>query len=194
MFKLLITVVAACSALQTGTRTARRSVTMMVSKAAKKAAKYPNAGVVRVVFLKDAQPHGKEGDVLATSRGFALNYLTPRGLAVPASPEIIAEAEAKKAALFAEDEAKREAALEVASKLVAKGGKYSIARKGGDDGMFGSVSSSDILSVIKAATGTDLEGTKVTLTDAIEGFGDYAFTLKLHSKVSVELTLSLVAA
>lgn len=169
------------------------SLVKMMGKTKKQLkARYPNAGKLSFVLTEDAPPWGVEGDVLRVSRGFALNYLTPRSLGVPASPEIIAEAEAKKAAAEAERQAQIEEAQSLGNKLLGFG-KFSISRKIGEEGMFGAVTATDVIGVISAAAGVDLDGTKITFpSKAIDEVGDYSLKLTLDPEVSIDVVLSLV--
>jgi len=159
--------------------------------------RYPKAGgKLSVVLTKDAPPWGNEGDVLRVSRGFTLNYLMPNQLAQPASEEIIAEAEAKRAALQAEEEAKREEAAAIGSKLLSIG-KFKLQRKSGDDGkLFGSVTPADIIGVVNAAASCNLDAPKIILPPAkdIDHLGDYPFSIQLYKDISVDLVLTLTAA
>lgn len=178
-----------------GHRWQRCDVNMMAKTKKEMRARYPNAGKLSYVLTEDAPPWGKEGEVLRVSRGFAMNYLVPRSLAVPASPEIIAEAEAKRVAAEAERLASIEAAQAVANKLAAIG-KFSITRKVGDQGkVFGSITATDVIGVISAAAKVDLDGTKISFASkTMDTLGDYPLTLMLHPEVSVSVTLSLVEA
>lgn len=48
----------------------------------------------KVVFIKDALPHGRAGDVKDVAGGFFRNALMPRGLAVFGTPDRVKQAEA----------------------------------------------------------------------------------------------------
>ncbi|KAJ8604655.1 hypothetical protein CTAYLR_006532 [Chrysophaeum taylorii] len=156
--------------------------------------RYPNAGKLSFVLTKDAPPWGKEGDVLRVARGFALNYLVPRNLAVPASPEVVAEAEAKRAAEEAARVAEFEAKAKLAGQLRAVG-KFSLTRTVGEDGkLFGSVTSADVIGVMSAKVGADLDGMPLTfLKKTMDHLGDYPIAIKVHPDITVDLILSLVA-
>lgn len=192
---VLASVVGLAMSFNSGQRWQRYDLKVMAKTKKEKRARYPNAGKLSYVLSEDAPPWGKEGDVLRVSRGFALNYLVPRSLAVPASPEIIAEAETKRVAAEAARQAAIEAAQAVANKLMAIG-KFSITRKVGDQGkVFGSITAGDVISVVSAASNVDLDGTKITFpSKTMDTLGDYPLVLMLHPEVSVSVTLSLIEA
>jgi large subunit ribosomal protein L9 len=51
---------------------------------------------MRVIFLQDVPKVGKRHDVKDINDGYAMNFLLPRKLAVPATPSAIAELEKRK--------------------------------------------------------------------------------------------------
>ena len=174
------------------TPTERRSCEMMAKSTRKeRRQRYPKAGMLNFVLTKDVAPWGKEGDVLRVTRGFALNYLGPKRLAVPASPQVIAEYEKKKVLEEAERLKKIEAATVSAAKL-RETGTFTIQRRAGDEGkIFGSVLATDLLQVVKAVIGTD--DVKIILPPkGIDAIGFYTFTVQLHPEVETECQLSIV--
>ena len=53
---------------------------------------------MKVILLQDVKGHGKKGDVVNASDGFARNYLFPRKLAVEATEKNLRELKNKQAA------------------------------------------------------------------------------------------------
>ena len=51
---------------------------------------------VKVILNKDLATLGEEGDVKDVARGYARNYLFPRGIALPYTPQTIKLFEARK--------------------------------------------------------------------------------------------------
>ena len=47
---------------------------------------------MKVVFLETVEGSGSMGEVRTVRPGYARNYLLPRGLAAPATPEVLARA------------------------------------------------------------------------------------------------------
>ena len=50
---------------------------------------------MKVVFLAEVEGSGRIGDIKNVANGFARNYLLPRKLAAPATPDAIRRAEAR---------------------------------------------------------------------------------------------------
>ena len=170
----------------------RPSTELCYKKTAKEMkAKYPGAGGVQYVLTADAPPYGAEGDVLKVSRGFAVNYLAAKELGKPASAEVIAAAEVKKAEAEAADKAAYDAAATVAQGLMSA--EVKIVRALGEDGDLAAVTATDVQQILTAAAGSDMSSVKVTVP-SIEAHGDFPITVQLHKKLKVELTLSVVEA
>ena len=107
------------------------------------------ASTVEVVLKENLQHLGSIGDVVRVRRGYARNFLLPRGLAVVASRGNVRQIEHEKA-IQAQRIAKLRAEQE---KIVAELAKVTlmVAKEAGDDGkLFGSVTSNDVLEGLKA--------------------------------------------
>jgi LSU ribosomal protein L9P len=114
---------------------------------------------MKVVLTKDVEGWGTIGDVIEVKKGFARNYLIPRGLALELTEEnkrFIDNILAQKARKLQRE---KEKALELAKKL--NGVEIEIERPIGVTGkMYGSVTISDIAEKLKEKgieVGTELE-------------------------------------
>jgi large subunit ribosomal protein L9 len=118
--------------------------------------------------------------VVKVRRGYARNYLLPRGLAVVASRGNVKQVEHEKAV-----QAQRIAKLRAAQEdIVAELAKVTVmvAKEAGEDGkLFGSVTSSEVLEGLKAK-GVELELDKKKLVmpeKTIKEVGSYEIGVKL---------------
>merc|ERR1719238_2252874 len=145
--------------------------------AAKRALKYPNAGQVHVVLKKDVQGTGEEGELAWIQRGYLLNYLLPNGLAEQATPALVAAAEAKKAERQAAYEAERDA----------------MKRVGENDAIFGSVTETQVVEMLRAKYSNVPEKCEVTLPE-IKKLGSYTAAVKLHPEVKATMKIDVVAS
>ena len=79
-----------------------------------------------------------------------------------------------------------EAAVELGKKIEA--GKIEVSIKTGEGGKaFGSVSSKEIATEVKAQMELEVDKKKVQLKDAIKALGTYEVPIKLHPKVTAKL-------
>lgn len=148
------------------------------------------ASPIQVVLQQDVDHLGASGDVVKVRRGFARNYLIPRGLAVPATSANLARVEGLKAAAAARATKLREDATGVAKQLEAVSVKISRA-VGEDNKMFGSVTTKDIEEAYRAK-GVELDRKKIQLSDPIKTLGLAEVQVKLHSDVVATLRVEVV--
>lgn len=147
---------------------------------------------MEVILLEKVANLGALGDKVKVKPGYGRNYLVPYGKAVPASEENIKAFEARRAELekaaeerLAEAQARAEQLNELAVTITAKAG---------DEGkLFGSVGVRDIADAITAA-GTEVNKSEVRLPEGpLRTTGEFDVELHLHSDVSVQVKVSIVA-
>ena len=147
---------------------------------------------MEVILLEKIDNLGTLGDRVKVKPGYARNYLLPQGKAAPATPEKIAEFEARRAELektAAESLAAAEARRDRLTDMI-----LTITAKAGEEGkLFGSVGTSDIADAINAA-GVEVERHEVRLpAGAFRQTGEYDVDLHLHSDVNITVKLVIVA-
>jgi large subunit ribosomal protein L9 len=136
------------------------------------------ASTVQIVLKENLEHLGSIGDVVRVRRGYARNFLLPRGLAVVASRGNVRQIEHEKniqeqriAKLRAEQE-----------KIVAALAKVTImvAKEAGEDGkLFGSVTSNDVLDGLKAKN-VEVDKKKLVMpAETIKEVGSYEIGVKL---------------
>ena len=147
---------------------------------------------MEVILLSKVDNLGELGDKVSVRSGYARNYLIPQGIAKFATAENIAEFEARRAEL----EAQESAALEEAEKRKEKleGVKLTIAAKEAGEGkLFGSVSNVDVVEALHAL-GHQVEKREVRMPDgAFRNIGEYEVGLHLHTDVNVSIAIEIVA-
>ena len=147
------------------------------------------------LILKQSVPNlGDVGEVVNVKPGFGRNYLIPQGFAYIASAKNLARIEADQAR--AAEEARRDflEARRRASQI--EGLSLSFQENAGEDGqLFGSVSVADITDRINAGEiDFTLDKRAVQLDDVIKVVGEVLVPIKLHTDVTVEVTVSVEAA
>lgn len=150
---------------------------------------------MKLILTADVDHLGSPGDTVEVKDGYGRNFLLPRGLAIAASRGAERQANEIRRARETKTVRDREHAVELKTAIEALGSVSLPARTAGDSGkLFGSVTTSDVVSAIKKAGGPNLDKRTVELPKAhIKALGDHTLTVRLHPEVSAALSLSVVA-
>lgn len=145
---------------------------------------------MKVVLTKDVEGWGTFGDVIEVKRGFARNYLIPKGFALELTEEnkrYIENILAQKARKLQRE---KEQAEELAKKL--NGVEIEIERPIGVTGkMYGSVGTADISEKLKEK-GIEIDKKKVMLRSPIRNLGSYNVQIKLNPQVSATIKVHIL--
>jgi large subunit ribosomal protein L9 len=145
---------------------------------------------MEVILLDKVENLGGIGDKVKVKPGYARNYLLPQGKAARATPENIAEFEARRAEL----EAKAAGVIADAKARAEKieGLALTIRAKAGSEGkLFGSVGPVDIAEAAEAA-GVTIERSEIRLAEGpLRAVGTHEVEVHLHSEVSVPITVTV---
>ena len=146
---------------------------------------------MKVILLEDVKALGKKGDVVNVSDGYAKNFILPKKKGVEATGAHLNDLKlqhANEEKLAAEKLAK---AQQLKEELADK--KVVLEMKVGEGGRtFGSVSTKEIADAAKEQLGLTLDKKKMSLPVSIKQIGTYTVQLKLHAKVTAELTVNVV--
>lgn len=128
---------------------------------------------------------GKVGDIIKVADGYARNYLIPQGIAVTATRQNLKIWENEKKGiekkllkLKDDSEKLREKLEDVVLKFVRKAG--------GDDKLFGSVTSMDIGENL-TGQGFSVDRKKIVLNEPIKAVGEYQVPVKLHHEITAHI-------
>jgi large subunit ribosomal protein L9 len=147
---------------------------------------------MKVVLRAEVKDVGRRGDIVDVADGFARNYLIPQGKALKASTGVEAQAQAMRRAWGHKNAKDREAAEEIATRVVSK--PITIpARASADGKLFGSVSASDIVAALADQTGVELDR-KMVSDDHLKELGTHTVMASPHSEVQFPITVEVVAA
>jgi len=143
---------------------------------------------MEVILLEKVANLGNLGDKVTVKAGYGRNYLLPQGKATAATPENIAEFEARRAELermAAEKRAAAEARAAQLNELVV-----TITANVGEEGkLFGSIGTQDIADAL-TASGIEVAKSEVRLSEGtIRQTGEYDIKLQLHTEVVAEFKL-----
>lgn len=145
---------------------------------------------MKVILVKDVEGWGSFGDTIEVKRGFARNYLIPKGFAVEATEENIKHLQNLLKQKARKLEREKEKAVELAKHI--DGLEIEISRPIGVTGkMYGSVTTADIVEKLKEK-GFDIYRKKVMLRNPIRNLGGYNIQLRLHPEVSAVIKVNVI--
>ena len=146
---------------------------------------------MRVILNKDLAPLGEEGDVKDVAKGYARNYLFPRGIALPYTERNIKLFESRKEEIELRKVQKRGDAAGLKERL--EGLTLEISMPAGPTGkLYGAVTSQTIMDEL-AKQGYQIERKRIELPgNNIKNAGKYKVTIKLYENTFAELNLSVV--
>lgn len=148
---------------------------------------------VKVVFLETVEGSGLMGEVKDVARGYARNYLLPRGLAAPATPDVLKRADELRAVEEERQRAQDEHAQELVGKLESE--PLVMAVRVGEQGrLYGSVTNVDIAEKAGEILGEELDRRRILLPEAIRNVGVYAVGIRLSRNVQPEVQVVVVDA
>lgn len=136
----------------------------------------------QVILTRNVPGLGLEGQLKAVPSGYWRNYLKPQGLAAVATDGILEQIKRQREA---EERSRMEekAKAQAMATALATIGKFIIKKKvGGNDQIFGSVTTQDVVEAIRMQTGRELDKKAVTLPE-IKTLGSYETTVRLHPEV-----------
>lgn len=146
---------------------------------------------MKVILKADVKGHGKKGDLINASDGYAKNFLIPKGLAVVADNTSINELENKKSAEKYHKNQEELRANELADKL--NGSKIKFQLKAGDNGkLFGSITAKDIAEQIKMQLHLEVDKKKIVLPDGIKTLGVTEVTIKVYTNIMAKITVEVL--
>jgi len=133
--------------------------------------------------LQNVKGLGNAKSIVSVSKGYALNYLIPKGLAKVVDEDtaetIVDESKNVEERRIAQ--AKKEKEILESKELIFK------ANAGAGDKLFGSITAQDIEDKIKKVFHIDVDKKKIVLDTPIKKLGVYTIPVKLYKEVQAEL-------
>ncbi len=148
---------------------------------------------MEVILLQDVKSLGKKGEVVKVNDGYARNFILPKKLGVEKTDKAMHELKLQKAA----EEKRQQEILEEAQALAKniEAGSITLKIKAGEGGRtFGSVSTKEIAVALKDQLQLEVDKKKLQLADPIRNFGTYHVPVRLHPKVTAEITVKVEQA
>lgn len=145
---------------------------------------------MKIILLQDVKPHGKKGDLIDISDGYARNFLIPKKMAVEATSTKINEYNQKKEKEARIAKEKKEEAM--ALKAALDGATVTVKVKTSPDGkMFGSVTAQNVCDSL-AALGHKVEKKNVTIKEPIKQLGVYSVEIWVYANTTATVKVNVV--
>src|SRR5215831_17052168 len=140
-----------------------------------------------VVLREDVEKLGLRGEVVNVARGYARNYLLPRGLAELATPGLVRELERREAERARHETKTVDEARAIAKRLEALELRFD-ANAGPTGSLFGSVTATNIADRLWEQEKIRVDRRKLT-TEPIKRIGRYTIPVELFTDVTADLRL-----
>ncbi len=140
-----------------------------------------------VVLKQDVDKLGLRGEVVNVARGYARNFLLPRGLAEPATPALVKELEKRDAQRARHDARTVEEARALAARLEALELRFDVTA-GPTGSLFGSVTATNVADRLWEQEKLRVDRRKLEM-DTIKRIGRYTVPFELFTDVTAQLKL-----
>jgi large subunit ribosomal protein L9 len=147
---------------------------------------------MEVILREDFLPLGYVGDTVKVKRGYARNFLIPRGVAIESSAQNDRALKHKLGAIVAKRIKKKAEAEQFGNILQQIIVEFTI-KVGASGKSFGAITAKDIESTLKTL-GYSVDRRQIRLVDAIKSVGMHKAEVKLHSEVTVPVQIKVLAA
>jgi large subunit ribosomal protein L9 len=145
---------------------------------------------MKVILNKDLASLGEEGDIKDVAKGYARNYLFPRGIALPYTEKTIKLFEVRKDEIEARKALKRQDATGLKEKLEAL--SIVLSMPAGPNGkLYGAVTGQTIMEEL-AKQGFQIERKRIELPgNSFKSVGKYKVAIRLYENAQAECTVTV---
>jgi len=143
---------------------------------------------MKVVLLEDLPGKGKAGEIKEVSKGYARNFLLPRGLALLATPAVIKQVESRLEQDKIEESIDRDKLVELAQQIEGKEIRFQ-ARMGAGERLFGSITAADVAEKLSQAIGSVIDKKKIDIEKSLRKTGIHQVAVKLASDLNPQITV-----
>jgi large subunit ribosomal protein L9 len=143
---------------------------------------------MKIVLLEDIAGTGRAGEIKEVSKGYAKNFLLPRGLALIATPAVTKQVESRLERKKLEESVDREKLVELAQQIEGKEIHFK-ARMGGGERLFGSITAADVAEELSRAIGSVIDKKKIDIEKPFRQTGSYEVAVKLASDIKPKITV-----
>jgi len=146
---------------------------------------------MKVILLQELKGRGGEGDVIDVARGFAVNYLLPRKVAIEATSGNLKQLEQRRHNIEKRETGRLTDADALRDALEGK--TVSIGAKVGEEGrLFGSITTLMIENAIRDQIGANVDHRKIETHGPIKEVGPRVVDISLYRDVKAQVTVNVV--
>jgi large subunit ribosomal protein L9 len=143
---------------------------------------------MKVVLLKDIPGKGRAGEIKEVSKGYAKNFLLPRGLALVATPTVMKQVESRLEKEKLEESVDQEKLVELAQQIEGKELRFK-ARMGAGERLFGSITAADVAEELSRTIGSVVDKKKIDIEKPFRQAGSYEILVKLATDIKPRVTV-----
>lgn len=141
---------------------------------------------MQVLLLQDVEGLGQAGTVKKVADGYARNSLTPRLLALPATPGSVKAAEQAREAKSHRQARALSEAQALAQLLDGQTVTFQ-ARAGEGDRLYGSITNANIAEALQAKVGREIDKRKIVLEEPLKELGAHTITIHLAPQAEAKV-------
>jgi large subunit ribosomal protein L9 len=146
---------------------------------------------MKVILLEPVVKLGTTGNIVEVKRGYARNFLVPRGLAMPATAQNLKSLEAQARSRSKKLEAVKADAEKLAGQLAEM--VVELKAKSGEGKIYGAITSQAVADAVETQSGLAIDRRKIEMGKAIKDLGEYEVVYKPHPEVPIKIKLNVIA-
>ena len=143
---------------------------------------------MKVILLESIPGKGRTGEIREVSKGYAKNFLLPRGLALVATPTVMRQVETRLERAKLKKDIDREKLAELAQQIEGRAIRLK-ARTGGGERLFGSVTAADVAEELSRAIGSDIDKKRIDIEKPFRQAGSYEVAVRLAGDIKPKITV-----
>ncbi len=147
---------------------------------------------VQIILKQDVENVGIKGQIHRVSRGFAKNFLLPRGAATLGTKASLAAALKEQEALKELETQEAQKSLVIKQKLEEKPLSFSV-KASKDEILYGSITKQDVADELMKVVGITVDKKNIFLPQSIKKAGEYPVTIKLLKNIKAKTRLVITA-
>lgn len=146
-----------------------------------------------IILTENVPGLGAEADVVTVRRGYARNFLLPRGKAFEVTPAALRQLDNLKKKR-AEREARELNEAEELARRINKSRMVFTLETGESGKAFGAITAQDIMKRMKNELGVEVDRHRLVLEHPVKSTGEHQVAVKLHPDVTAHLNFTVKSA